>query len=126
MRHVNCFPFLLVNLTILIATYLVSFQMLLTRLECEKKKLEDAVVSTKHAHPVANLAACCCFSPDLLCRRSGFDSWQDTLPIIDHTSFDLDMELLQELSQIVLVEAEELKLVRPLFPLYPFVSLVVD
>ncbi|KAI8544654.1 hypothetical protein RHMOL_Rhmol08G0312700 [Rhododendron molle] len=86
------------------------YQMLLTRFDCEKKILEDAVVSTKHAHPVANLAACCCFPPYLLCRRSGLDSWQDTLPIIDNTSFDLDMELLQELSRIVLVEAEELQL----------------
>ncbi|KAI8548547.1 hypothetical protein RHMOL_Rhmol07G0280600 [Rhododendron molle] len=85
------------------------YQMLLTRFECEKKKLEDAVMSTKHAHPVANLAACCFFPPDLLCRRSGFDSWLDTLPLIDNNSFDLDMELLQELSQIVLVEAEELE-----------------
>ncbi|KAG5541983.1 hypothetical protein RHGRI_021724 [Rhododendron griersonianum] len=85
------------------------YQMLLTRFECEKKKLEDAVMSTKHAHPVANLAACCFFPPDLLCRRSGFDSWLDTLPIIDNNSFDLDMELLQELSQIVLVEAKELE-----------------
>ncbi|KAF7137371.1 hypothetical protein RHSIM_Rhsim07G0217300 [Rhododendron simsii] len=85
------------------------YQMLLTRFECEKKKLEDAVMSTKHAHPVANLAACCNFPPDLLCRRSGFDSWLDTLPIIDNNTFDLDMELLQELSQIVLVEAEELE-----------------
>ncbi|XP_058222016.1 midasin-like isoform X2 [Rhododendron vialii] len=85
------------------------YQMLLTRFECERKKLEDAVMSTKRAHPVANLAACCNFPPDLLCRRSGFDSWLDTLPIIDNNSFDLDMELLQELSQIVLVEAEELE-----------------
>lgn len=88
--------------------------MLLTRFDCEKKILEDAVVSTKHEHPVANLAACCCFPPYLLCRKSGLDSWQDSLPIIDTTSFDWDMELLQELSQIVLVEAEELQLVRSL------------
>ncbi|KAF5933612.1 hypothetical protein HYC85_029783 [Camellia sinensis] len=43
-------------------------------------------------------------------RRSGFDSWQGTIPIIDNTSVFLDMELLQELSQIVLVDAEELQL----------------
>ncbi|KAF7135896.1 hypothetical protein RHSIM_Rhsim08G0236800 [Rhododendron simsii] len=86
------------------------YQMLLTRFDFEKKILEDAVMSTKHAHPVANLAACCCFPPYLLCGRSGLDSWLDTLPIIDNTSFDLDMELLLELSRIVLVEAEELQL----------------
>ncbi|CAL5372437.1 unnamed protein product [Camellia sinensis] len=43
-------------------------------------------------------------------RRSGFDSWQGIIPIIDNTSVFLDMELLQELSQIVLVDAEELQL----------------
>ncbi|KAL6993116.1 hypothetical protein U1Q18_011234 [Sarracenia purpurea var. burkii] len=86
------------------------YQMLLGRFEHEKKKLEGVLVTTKHAFPFSNLAACCVFSPDMLCRRAGFESWQDTLPISDNTSFFLDMELLQELSQIVLVDAEELQL----------------
>ncbi|CAL5389752.1 unnamed protein product [Camellia sinensis] len=43
-------------------------------------------------------------------KTSSFDSWQGTIPIIDNTSVFLDMELLQELSQIVLVDAEELQL----------------
>ncbi|GFY97181.1 midasin-like protein [Actinidia rufa] len=87
------------------------YQMLLRRFEHEKKKLEAVSVNPKSTSPVADLAACCIFSPDMLSRRSGFDSWQDTVPIIDNTSFFLDMELLQELSRIVLVDSEELRLV---------------
>ncbi|CAL5443785.1 unnamed protein product [Camellia sinensis] len=86
------------------------YQMLLRRFEHEKQKLEAVIQTTKHSFPLTNSAACCIFSTDVLCRRSGFDSWQGTIPIIDNTSVFLDMELLQELSQIVLVDAEELQL----------------
>ncbi|CAL5398093.1 unnamed protein product [Camellia sinensis] len=84
--------------------------MLLRRFEHEKQKLQAVIQTTKHSFPLTNSAACCIFSTDVLCRRSGFDSWQGTIPIIDNTSVFLDMELLQELSQIVLVDAEELQL----------------
>ncbi|KAA8540262.1 hypothetical protein F0562_024175 [Nyssa sinensis] len=86
------------------------YQMLLRRFEYEKQKLEVSMGTTRHPSSVENLAVCCVFSSDILCRGSGYDSWQDTLSIIDSTSLFLDMELLQELSKILLLDAEELHL----------------
>ncbi|KAF8388344.1 hypothetical protein HHK36_027010 [Tetracentron sinense] len=87
------------------------YQMLLGRFEYEKHKLETFLESNDHASSIENLAACCAFCPEMLSRKSGFDSWQEILPIIDSTSFFLDMELLQELSKFILVGTKELYLV---------------
>ncbi|XAR49907.1 hypothetical protein NMG60_11004090 [Bertholletia excelsa] len=84
-------------------------QMLLRRFEHEKEKMQTVMGATASAFPLENLASCCVFSPSILCGRTGFDSWQDTLPIVDNTSIFFDMELLQELSQIVLVDSEGLQ-----------------
>ena len=87
-------------------------QMLSKRFEHEKQKLEANLGVSEHSSSEANSAACCIFCPEILCRKSGFDSWQDTLPLDDSTSFFLDMELLQELSSILLVDPKGLQLVR--------------
>ncbi|XP_057977825.1 midasin isoform X2 [Malania oleifera] len=84
-------------------------QMLLERFEHEKQKLEANMISNEHAFPVADSAACCSFYPVLLCRKSGFASWLETIPIIDNTSLLLDLELLNELAAAVLVDAQGLQ-----------------
>jgi len=86
--------------------------MLLERFEYEKQKLVANLGSSEHANAEANSASCCTFFPEILCRKSGFESWQDTLPLSDSTSFFLDMELLQGLSSILLVDPKGLKLVK--------------
>ncbi|CAK9179916.1 unnamed protein product [Ilex paraguariensis] len=86
------------------------YQMLVRRLEHEKSTLQVNRETTEKASFLAELSASCClFSADVLCQRSGFDSWLVTLPLIDETSFFRDMGLLQELSKIVLVDTEELE-----------------
>ncbi|XP_052182550.1 midasin isoform X2 [Diospyros lotus] len=82
------------------------YKMLSERFEYEKQKLEAVIRNTKHAVSSINFTSCCVFSPDILHRRSAFDSWQGILPIIDNRSFLLDLELLQELLPIVLADME--------------------
>lgn len=78
----------------------------LTKLNCKKilshNKLEEL---EKHS------SAFCSYPIEMLCHKSGFDSWHDTLPLIDITSFYLDMELLQDLSCALLVDSGKLNLV---------------
>ncbi|KAM7483877.1 hypothetical protein LguiB_008460 [Lonicera macranthoides] len=85
------------------------YQMLLRKVEYEKSKLEMNTSTIEAASSMADVSACCIFSPDILCKRSGFDSWLDTLPVVDHTSFFLDMGLLQNLARIVTADEEKLQ-----------------
>lgn len=85
------------------------YQMLLRRLEYGQCKLEARLNSDEHT---TSEPACCIFCPETLCIKSGFDSWLDTLPIIDSASCFLDMELLQlfqELLVILIVEPGSLQ-----------------
>lgn len=80
------------------------------RFEYEKRKLE-ANLGRDHLFD-SDLASCCVFHSEVLCKKPGYDSWLDTLPINDSASWLLDMELLQELSPISTVDHKELQLVR--------------
>lgn len=51
--------------------------------------------------------ACCTFSAEILCMKSGFDSWMVTLPLLDQKSLFLDINLLRELLKSVLVGPDE-------------------
>ncbi|XP_010261987.1 PREDICTED: midasin isoform X2 [Nelumbo nucifera] len=83
------------------------YQMLLTRFEYEKHKLESVLASNQHVLAVGNSSTCCAFYPEMMCEKSAFDSWQEILPIIDNSSLALDMELLPELSKTILFDANE-------------------
>ncbi|KAL4625562.1 hypothetical protein ACB092_05G035400 [Castanea dentata] len=85
-------------------------QMLSERFKQEKHKLEANLGFSEHQSSEANSAACCIFCPEILCRKSGFDSWQDTLPLIDRTSLFLDIVLLQKLSSFLLLDPKRLRL----------------
>ncbi|KAI3455601.1 hypothetical protein Pfo_012264 [Paulownia fortunei] len=76
------------------------YQLLLGRLDFEKQKLVAKLATTKLASWRALCSACCVFTPDVLCRRSGFECWLKTQPIVDETSLCLDLELLQHLTKI--------------------------
>ncbi|KAF2301013.1 hypothetical protein GH714_019259 [Hevea brasiliensis] len=84
-------------------------QMLLERFGYEKQKLRAKLESDELTVFERNSASCCIFLPEILCLKSGFTSWQEALPLIDSTSFFLDMELLQNLSTIVLVDPRGLQ-----------------
>ncbi|KAK3037952.1 hypothetical protein RJ639_030657 [Escallonia herrerae] len=85
-------------------------QRLLRKYEYEKAKLEASFGATQQELLLADISACCVFSPHMLCQKPGFEIWVDTLPIVDETSFFLDMRILQELSKIYVLEDEELQL----------------
>lgn len=51
---------------------------------------------------------CCAFFPEMACSNPGFSSWLDALPLLDRKSLLLDVELLQKLSQSILVDAKDL------------------
>ncbi|CAI9114384.1 OLC1v1015101C1 [Oldenlandia corymbosa var. corymbosa] len=75
------------------------------RLEFERAKLAMHDSSgCKQTVWVGDSSVCCSFPPDLLCRMSGFHSWQDESPIRDNTSFSKDMILLHELCRICLFD----------------------
>lgn len=81
--------------------------MLLKRFQHEKCKLlskygtGDAIFWTN--------STTCDFGSEMLCSRSGFDSWCDIHPIVDCASCFLDMELLQELSLLIFVDSGDLQ-----------------
>ncbi|KAK6125035.1 hypothetical protein DH2020_041213 [Rehmannia glutinosa] len=83
------------------------YQLLLERLDFEKQKLVVKLTTTKLAPWSALCSACCVFSPDVLCRRSGLECWLKTQPIVDETSLCLDLELLQHLTKITVVDIKE-------------------
>ncbi|KAL2243207.1 UNVERIFIED_CONTAM: Midasin, partial [Sesamum indicum] len=83
------------------------YQMLLGRLDFEKRKLVAKLEAYKHAASPAPSSACCIFTPDVFSQRFGFDCWLKTQPIVDETSLCLDLELLQNLTKSALVDIEE-------------------
>ncbi|XP_030490703.2 midasin isoform X2 [Cannabis sativa] len=78
--------------------------------EQAKSNLEKHLQHNKLDVSGANSSTFCSFSNEILCQKSGFDSWRCTLPFVDTTSFYLDMELLQELSSAHLADSRELQL----------------
>ncbi|WCJ27054.1 Midasin [Euphorbia peplus] len=84
------------------------YQMLLERFRHEKHKLEKKLLLDE-AILEGDSVTCCSFCPEILCLKPVFGSWQDALPIIDSTSYLLDMGVLEKLSKIVLVDPKALQ-----------------
>ncbi|XP_026437070.1 midasin-like [Papaver somniferum] len=83
--------------------------MLNGRFEFEKRKMESALLPKAQTF-TGNSVDCCVFCPELLCSEPFYNSWRETLPLCDATSYSLDRDLLQNLSRIILVDEEELYL----------------
>lgn len=81
--------------------------MLLGRLDFEKQKLKMTAETAKHESGPAPCSACCLLTSDALCRKSGFECWLKTQPLVDETTFFLDLELLQHLTEITVLDTEE-------------------
>nr|AMP82937.1 acidic leucine-rich nuclear phosphoprotein 32-related protein 1 [Catalpa bungei] len=82
------------------------YQMLLGRLNYEKQKFV-VKATTKFASWPALHSTCCVFTPDVLCKRSGFECWLKTQPIVDETSLCFDLELVQHLTKLAVIDIEE-------------------
>ncbi|XP_027334240.1 midasin [Abrus precatorius] len=76
------------------------YQILIRRFENEKHKLQLNTGSKDLSAFAENLAACCSFTPEMLCQKSVFEGWQDTFLPVNYTSLFWDMELLQKLTSI--------------------------
>ncbi|KNA10543.1 hypothetical protein SOVF_143350 isoform A [Spinacia oleracea] len=85
------------------------YEMLLRRFECERNSLEAKTRSQTCGYPLAN-SACCTVIPEIINCRRGYETWMETLPIVDETSLLLDLFLLQDLSEIVLSDPKDLQL----------------
>lgn len=83
------------------------YQMLFQRFELERQKLEVNMRAPLQISLLQDSSICCTFSPDLLCSNSGAYCWIYQLPMLDDTSFFLDMVLLNKLSKVVLVDIKE-------------------
>ncbi|KAL2575217.1 hypothetical protein GLYMA_16G004800v4 [Glycine max] len=83
-------------------------QILSRRFEHEKHKLQLNTGSKDLSAFAENSAACCSFTPVMLCEKSVFEAWQDTFLPVDYTSLFWDMKLLQKLTSIHLDDLEEL------------------
>ncbi|KAK1434225.1 hypothetical protein QVD17_11144 [Tagetes erecta] len=75
----------------------------------EKDKLERNRGTNEQASAFGALSSCCLMNSDMLCLPSFLSCWLDTLPLNDHTSFRVDMRLLQELSTIIVLDGKELE-----------------
>ncbi|XP_021720497.1 midasin-like [Chenopodium quinoa] len=84
------------------------YEMLLKRFECETNVLEANSRSQTIGYSLGN-SACCIIVPEIVSHRCGFETWIDTLPIVDETSLLLDLFLLQDLSEIILADPKELQ-----------------
>lgn len=98
-------------------------QMLLRRFECERNSLEAKTRSQTCGYPLAN-SACCTVIPEIINCRRGYETWMETLPIVDETSLLLDLFLLQDLSEIVLSDPKDLQLVMTIN--FNFLSTIKD
>lgn len=79
--------------------------------EKQRIKLKEISSSTK-LFSGSNSCVCCSYSTEALGHTSGYDTWRDTSPLIDSTSFTLDMKLLLELSRVLSIDPKRMQLVR--------------
>ncbi|KAJ4836844.1 hypothetical protein Tsubulata_018473 [Turnera subulata] len=84
-------------------------QMLLERFEHEKCKLEGKFRPNDHTI-LEESSACCALRHENFCGDFGTVTWHETVPIVDCTSFSLDMELLQKLQVVVLTDPRDTQL----------------
>ncbi|ONI15461.1 hypothetical protein PRUPE_3G044200 [Prunus persica] len=85
------------------------YQKLLQLFVKERIKIEETSWSNK-IFCGANGSFCCSLCIVALGQAYGYGCWQDVFPLMDSTSFALDMKLLQELSSVILVNNKRLRL----------------
>lgn len=86
------------------------YQSFLIKYKYEKENLQMVFQSTRQSCTYAmgcSDATCCSLSPEMMCKKSGFDSWMATVPMFDQNSLLLDINLLQKLSKSVLGDPNE-------------------
>ncbi|XP_040370504.1 midasin isoform X3 [Rosa chinensis] len=84
------------------------YQKLLQMFEKQRIKLKE-ISSSNKLFSGSNLSSCCSYSTEALGHTSGYDTWRDTSPLVDSTSFALDMKLLLELSHVLLTDPKRMQ-----------------
>ncbi|XP_050383797.1 midasin isoform X3 [Argentina anserina] len=84
------------------------YQTLLQMFETKRIKLKE-ISSSNKLFTGSNLSLCCSYSNEALGHRSGYDTWRDTSPLVDSTSFALDMKLLLELSHVLSIDPKRMQ-----------------
>lgn len=87
--------------------------MLEQRIATEKRRLE---IAPEVAQKPANLSSICCTFclEEVMPTSPWIESWMATLPLLDHRSIVHELNLLLDLSRIILLPSdEEVRLVRP-------------
>nr|XP_011467404.1 PREDICTED: midasin isoform X1 [Fragaria vesca subsp. vesca] len=84
------------------------YQKLLQMFEKQRIKSKEISSSSKR-FPRSNSSICCSYSNESLGYASGYDTWQDTSPLVDSTSFALDVKLLLELSHVLLTDPKRMQ-----------------
>ncbi|GAA0141094.1 hypothetical protein LIER_02318 [Lithospermum erythrorhizon] len=83
------------------------YQDLMQRLHFERSKLAEIVRATDQTNFEADMPACCSFSPDMFCKKAVYNTWIEAVPLIDSTSFFLDTEVVEKLSQVALLDVKD-------------------
>lgn len=79
----------------------------------EKQRIKSKEISSSSKlFPRSNSSICCSYSNEALGYASGYDTWRDTSPLVDSTSFALDVKLLLELSHVLLTDPKRMQQVR--------------
>lgn len=114
-EHINlCYP---ANEIITIYIIFVPLQKLLQMFENKKVRVKE-ISSSNKLFSGSNLSMCCSYSNETLGHTSGYNTWRDTSPLVDNTSFALDMKLLVELSHVLLIDPKKMQQVRSSVLLY--------
>lgn len=92
--------------------FMLFLQMLFSKFHYEKNKMEKNKETAEPTSLLGDVSSCCVMNADMLCQPSGLSCWLDTLPLVDYTSFGLDMRLLQELSNIIVLDEKQQESVR--------------
>lgn len=91
-------------------------EMLFQRVEHEKQKFSLSLKANVISQFV--FSSCCSMSPEALSHESAFVSYLEAVPVVDNESMLLDMELIAELSCIILSEPETARTVSFIFLIY--------
>lgn len=86
-------------------------QRLSRRYDSERNILEENRRIQRSGHSLAN-SSCCTVNPEIINFSCGFETWMQSLVIVDETSLFLDLFLLQDLSAIIFADPKDVQLVR--------------
>ncbi|KMT04854.1 hypothetical protein BVRB_7g170240 isoform A [Beta vulgaris subsp. vulgaris] len=85
------------------------YERLSRRYDSERNILEENRRIQRSGHSLAN-SSCCTVNPEIINFSCGFETWMQSLVIVDETSLFLDLFLLQDLSAIIFADPKDVQL----------------